>query len=215
MRFVNRSDAGRQLAHELGRRDEDDPLIEALPRGGVPVAAEVASLLGADLDVILVRKLGVPTQPELAMGAIGEAGVRVLNDDVIRRAGVSTDALARIEARERAEIDQRTRRYRGSTPPHPMQGRVVVIVDDGLATGATARAACEVARANGARYIVLAVPVAPEGWDRMLGDAADEYVGVHAPASFRGVGQFYRDFRQVPDDDVVRILAARRAAGAT
>ena len=161
MPFVDRRDAGRRLAERLMSLRGEDAVVLGLPRGGVPVAFEVARALGAPLDVILVRKLGVPFQPELAMGAIGEGGARVVNDEVLRRAGVTPSELAEVEHREQAELDRRARRYRGGRPPVGLTGRTAVVVDDGIATGSTARAACLVARAQGAARVVLAVPVAP------------------------------------------------------
>lgn len=209
--FTDRRDAGRQLADVVELQSQrvlsqGAPLVVGLPRGGVPVATEVARALDADLDVIVVRKLGVPSQPELAMGAIGEAGVRVLNDEIIAAAGVTPDELARVERAERAELDRRARRYRGDRRSLERRGRLVIIVDDGVATGATAAAACSVARAEGARHIVLAVPVAPPDWTRAMGTVADEYVAVHTPDPFFGVGQFYADFRPTTDAEVVEAL---------
>ena len=146
VRFRDRGEAGQALAAAVGRLRDRAPVVLALPRGGVPVAAEVARALDAPLDVIVVRKLGVPFQPELGMGAIGEEGVRVLNADVIRHARIGADDLARVEARERAEVERRARRYRGGRPMTSLLDRAVIIVDDGIATGGTARAAIEVAR---------------------------------------------------------------------
>lgn len=210
MRFRDRTEAGRLLAeataHLLGR----PVVVLGLPRGGVPVGLEVARALRAPFDVMIVRKLGVPYQPELAMGAIGEEGVRVLNDDIIRLAGVTAAEIDAVEARERAELGRRAVRFREGRPRHPLQGRTAVIVDDGIATGATARAACAVARLQGAAQVVLAVPVAPRDWIARMGDAADEYVSVHTPASFDAVGRFYDDFTQTTDEQVVDCL---RAAG--
>lgn len=217
MGFIDRRDGGRRLAERLvGLRDESDVLVVGLPRGGVPVAAEVAESLLAPLDVIIVRKLGVPFQPELAMGAIGEGGVRVINDDVVRMAHVSADELAAVERRERSELERRSRRFRQGRPRVPLAGKVVVIVDDGVATGSTARAACDVARAEGAARLVLAVPVAPPDWSIRLAGAADVFVAVENPADFRAVGHFYRDFTQTDDDRVVQLLdeAAARIATA-
>ena len=181
-------------------------MVLGLPRGGVPVALEVARALGAPLDVIVVRKLGVPFQPELGMGAIGEDGVRVINPEVVRLAGVSEKELAAVEVRERAELDRRAARYRGGRPRQPLDGRAVVVVDDGIATGSTAWAACQVARAQGAAQVVLAVPVAPPGWqDQAKGDA-DELVCVQTPEPFSAIGQFYADFSPTTDDEVVACL---------
>ncbi|MFB8079749.1 phosphoribosyltransferase family protein [Streptomyces sp. NPDC056013] len=212
MFFSDRTDAGRQLAARLGHLKGHDVVVLGLPRGGVPVAAEVADALDAPLDICLVRKLGVPQQPELAMGALGEGGVRVVNERVLHEAGVGARDLAAVEEREHAVLDQRARRYRGSRPSVPLEGRTVLVVDDGLATGATALAACRVVRARGAARIVLAVPVAPRGWTARLGGEADETVSVHAPEVFSAIGQFYRDFTQTPDAEVVACLDRIRAA---
>ncbi|MFE1907725.1 alpha/beta family hydrolase [Streptomyces gardneri] len=212
MEFSDRTDAGRQLAARLDHLKGQDVVVLGLPRGGVPVAAEVADALDAPLDICLVRKLGVPHQPELAMGALGEGGVRVLNDRVLRETGVGERDLAAVEEREHVELEQRTQRYRGSRPPVPLDGRTVVVVDDGLATGATALAACRVVRAKGAARIVLAVPVAPRGWTARLGGEADETVSVSEPDFFYAIGQFYRDFSQTADEEVLDCLARGRAA---
>src|SRR6266498_3992686 len=161
MPFRDRREAGRRLAERVSGLRDSSPLVLGLPRGGVPVAYEVAEALGAPLDVLIVRKLGVPYQPELGMGAVGEDGVRVLNPDVLRHAGVSESQLAEVEARERTEVEERAVRLRSGRPPIPLLGRTVIIVDDGLATGGTARAAIRVARERGAERVVLAVPVAP------------------------------------------------------
>jgi putative phosphoribosyl transferase len=214
-RFLNRADAGRRLAAHLTHLVRDDPIVLAVPRGGVPVATEVAEELGLPLDVIIVRKLGLPYQPELAMGAVGEDGVRVLDEDVIRMARVDRQELAGVERRERAEVEARSRRFRGSRISAPLTDRVVIIVDDGIATGSTMRAACEVARARGARRVVVAVPVAALESLEQLRQVADEVVCLASPAPFRSVGQWYTDFDQIPDDDVIRLLDAARAPGRT
>lgn len=204
--FADRRAAGAALAAELAHLATAEVIVLGLPRGGVPVAAEVARSLRAPLDVILVRKLGVPTQPELAMGALGEGGVRVLSDDVIRAAGVTEDDVAAVEARERTVLRERAERFRAGRSATSLTGRVAIVVDDGIATGATARAACEVARAAGAERVVLATPVAPPDWASRLAGCADDYVCVATPDRFGSVGQFYDDFTQTTDDDVVAIL---------
>ncbi|GAB2813452.1 phosphoribosyltransferase family protein [Streptomyces chlorus] len=206
MFFRDRRDAGRQLAARLGHLKGTEAVVLGLPRGGVPVAAEVAGALGAPLDVCLVRKLGVPFQPELGMGAIGEGGVRVINDAVVRTARITPDDLAQVEAREREVLESRARRYRAGREPVGTEGRTVLVVDDGVATGSTARAACRIARARGAARIVLAVPVAPHDWAARLGEDADELVCLHTPRDFYAVGQFYADFAQTDDDEVVACL---------
>lgn len=206
MLFADRTDAGRRLGAILQHLRHEPLVVLGLPRGGVPVAFEVAKALEAPLDVIVVRKLGVPFQPELAMGAVGEDGVRIINDEVVRMAGVSSEELAAVEARERAELERRARRFRGDRPRLPLGGRTALVIDDGIATGSTARAACQVARAQGAARVVLAVPVAPQGWtERMDGDA-DEFVCVSTPAPFFAIGQFYSDFSQTSDDEVLDCL---------
>ena len=204
--FRDRREAGRALARSLSSLAGEQPVVLALPRGGVPVAAEVARSLGAPLDVIVVRKLGVPFQPELGFGAIGEGGIRVLDHDLIRRVRLSEDDIADVEANERRELRRRIRLYRGGCPPTDIVGRTVVIVDDGLATGGTARAAVQVVRAMGARRIVLAVPVAPTDTVRDLESEADQVVCLMTPSPFFGVGQWYDDFRQTSDDEVADLL---------
>lgn len=175
------------------------------------MAFEVARALGAPLDVIVVRKLGVPFQPELGLGAVGEDGIRVINPEILRTARVTEEEMAAAEERERAEVLARARRFRPDRPPVDLAGRTVVVVDDGIATGGTARAACEVARARGAARVILAVPVgAPETIARLHEDA-DEVIGLEAPAAFWAIGAWYTDFTQVADEQVVELL--RRAAG--
>jgi putative phosphoribosyl transferase len=212
MIFADRDDAGRQLAALLGHLRDQPVVVLGLPRGGVPVAFQVARALGAPLDVIVVRKLGVPFQPELAMGAVGEGGVRVINRQIVDSARVSEDELAAVQRREQAAVEARAARYRTWWPRQPLDGRVAVVVDDGIATGSTARAACQVARANGATRVVLAVPVAPRGWEAGIGGDADELVCVSTPRGFFAIGQFYASFAQVSDDEVSACL--RRAAPA-
>jgi len=211
MRFRNRSDAGRRLANRLQFLSGEDVVVLGLPRGGVPVAAAVARALGAPLDVILVRKLGVPAQPELGLGAIGESGARVINQEVVRYAHVSEAQIAQVEAKERAELQRRAQRFRGDAPHVPLAGRTAMIVDDGIATGSTARAACQVARALGAAAVVLAVPVAPPSADRALRGDADEVICLEMPDRFLAIGEWYEDFAQTSDEEVVALLRAAHA----
>ncbi|KEF33734.1 phosphoribosyl transferase [Deinococcus sp. RL] len=212
--FQHRRDAGEQLAARLRERGPwPDSTVLALPRGGVPVGAEVARALGAPLDVFVVRKLGLPGYEEVAMGAVASGGVRVLNEDLLRRAGVSPNALAAAEARERAELARREQLYRGGRPPVPLAGRTAVVVDDGVATGATMRAGLEALRALGPARIVVAVPVAPPGTARALAALADELVCLLTPPDFMAVGQFYGDFTQTTDEEVRALLAGADAPG--
>lgn len=206
MVFADRREAGRRLAERLMFLGGEDAVVLGLPRGGVPVAFEVAQSLGLPLDVIVVRKLGVPFQPELAMGAVGEDGARVLNDEVVRMAGVDRRELAAVEERAGAEVERRARRFRRDRPRATLAGRVAVVVDDGIATGATARAACLVAKSQGATRVVLAVPVAPA---RSVAELAREVevVCLDTPADFWAVGQFYRNFAQISDEEVANLLA--------
>ncbi|MFN8035472.1 MAG: phosphoribosyltransferase family protein [Acidimicrobiia bacterium] len=209
--FRDRADAGRALAARLETLRDEHPIVLGLPRGGVPVAAEVAAALDAPLDVIIVRKLGVPSQPELGMGAIGEEGVRVLNERIVAQAGVSPRQLADVEAREHAEALRRAQAFRRGHPMIELRDRTVVIVDDGLATGGTARAAIAVARAHGAGRVVLAVPVAPPDTADALAKDADEVVALEMPGHFFAIGQWYRDFTQTRDDEVIALLDEARA----
>ena len=214
MPFADRSEAGRRLAEKLEWLRGEDAVVLGLPRGGVPVAAEVAVALALPLDVILVRKLGVPYQPELAMGAIGEGGVVVLNDGVIRDSHVSDFELEAVRVREEAELLRRSGLLRQGRPPVPLDGRVAVVVDDGMATGATARAACRVARAHGARRVILAVPVASPEAVKDLGRET-EVVCAEVAHRLWAIGQWYQDFSQVSDEEVVRLLAATSRTGHT
>jgi putative phosphoribosyl transferase len=216
MLFKDRSDAGRQLAatlsHYAGR---DDVLVLALPRGGVPVGYEVAEALGAPLDVFLVRKLGTPGHEELAMGAIASGGVRVLNDRVIRAIRPSEEVIARVEALERRELERREKEYRGGRPPLDVRGKTVILVDDGLATGSTMRAAVDALRRLDPAWVVVAVPVgAAETCDEFEGEA-DEAICAQEPEPFHAVGVWYDDFTQTTDDEVRELLdRAGRAYGA-
>ena len=206
MVFADRDDAGRRLAARLGHLRGEPVVVLGLPRGGVPVAFQVARALGAPLDVIVVRKLGVPFRPELGMGAVGEDGVRVINPEIVDLAGVSENVLAAVQAREQAEVDARAGWYRPRRPREPLGSRTAVVVDDGIATGSTARAACQIARVLGAARVVLAVPVAPPGWQARIGADADELVCVSTPRGFRAIGQFYARFPQVSDEEVIACL---------
>jgi putative phosphoribosyl transferase len=209
VRFADRRAAGRVLAGALEHLRAAEPVVLGLPRGGVPVAAEVARALGAPLDAVVVRKLGLPWQPELAMGAVGEGGVVVRNEAVIRRAGVSADDLARVLERESAEVERRALLLRSGRPRVAVVGRTVVVVDDGLATGATARAALQVLRAAGAGRRVLAVPVAPLEAVAELRPDADEVVAVLTPARFGSVSGAYDDFSPTAESEVVALLHAQ------
>lgn len=212
MRFRNRAEAGRRLAERLdGYRGRPDTLVLALPRGGVPVAVEVARALEAPLDVFLVRKLGLPGQEELAIGAIASGGIRFLNEDLVRTIGVPEDTIAAIAAREQVELERRERVYRGDRPAAKLAGRAVILVDDGLATGASMHAAVMAARQQGAARIVVAVPVAPPETCAEFRNVADDVVCVETPEPFRAVGLWYVDFDEVSDQEVRDLLASVEA----
>ncbi len=210
--YEDRREAGRSVGAVVAEADLTRPLVLGLPRGGIPVAAEVADAIQAPLDVIVVRKLGVPIQPELAMGAIGESGELVLNPDVIRAAHVSEQELRTVESHERLELDRRLGAIRSVHPREATAGRAVVIVDDGIATGATIRAAILVARADGAASVTVAVPVAPRDVVEQLRTEADRVICLESPEPFGAVGRWYRRFDSVTDADVIEILAAHRVA---
>lgn len=205
-RFTDRADAGRRLAALLLPHRLDDAVVLGVPRGGVPVAAEVALALSAPLDVLLVRKLGLPFHAEMAMGALGEGGVRVVNEEVARLAGVRPAELAAVETRERQELERRARDYRRHHARVALDGRTAVIVDDGIATGSTARAGIDVARAHGAARVVLATPVAPPSSLIELRPCADEIICLLMPVRFFAVGEWYEDFEPTSDDEVVALL---------
>src|SRR5674476_651990 len=212
--FADRVEAGRMLAEWLEHLRGQDVVVLGLPRGGVPVAFEVAQALNAPLDVIVVRKLGVPVQPELAMGAIGEGGARVLEAEVLRQTHVTEEQLRAVETRERGLLEARVARLRRGRERLNLDGRIAVIVDDGIATGSTARVACGVARHLGAAKVVLAVPVAPAETVRDLAEA-DEVVFVSVPRRFMAVGYHYRDFSPTSDEEGIVLLdvAAGRVRG--
>lgn len=209
MPFRNRADAGRRLAAALAAYKNEQPVVLALPRGGVPVAAEVAAALHAPLDLVLVRKLGVPAQPELAMGAVvdGSAPIIVRNEDVIRLTGVTDEEIQAVCAEELAEIERRRDRYLGKRARVEPDGRVVIVVDDGIATGATTRAALRALRLRAPKKLVLAVPVAPTETLAAMRDEADEVVCLEDYADFGAIGFFYSDFRQTSDTEVIAALA--------
>ncbi|MBM0239199.1 phosphoribosyltransferase [Micromonospora sp. ATA32] len=203
--YRDRAEAGRMLADRLaGLTGQPDVIVLGLVRGGVPVAKVVAERLGAPLDVLVVRKLGLPWAPEVAFGALGPGGVQVLNDEVAGR--LSPDDIAEVNRREQAELERRERLYRAGRPPLNLDGRTAVIVDDGLATGATARAAVAVARRLGARRVVVAVPVGSEQAFEMLAAEADEVVCPQRPPEFGAVSAYYEDFHEVSDDEVIDAL---------
>ena len=209
--FDDRVDAGRQLAQRLETFRGQDVVVLGLPRGGVPVAYEVAKALRAPLDVLLARKLGVPFQPELAFGAIGEGGeVRVINYSVVQDARLNRDDIDAAESEQRAELQRRSDRFRGGRGRISLTGRIALIVDDGVATGATAKAACQVARAQGASRVVLAVPIGPDDIVARFAGYADEIVCLATPAFFYAVGQGYRNFTQTSDDEVIALLDRAR-----
>lgn len=212
MIFRDRQDAGRRLAGALGAyAGRNDVIVLALPRGGVPVAFEVAQALGAPLDVFVVRKLGVPGMAELAMGAIASGGTRVLNREVVASFGISDETIERVARVELEELDRRERLYRGNRPPVDLQGRTVILIDDGLATGSTMRAAIEAVKQHGPARMIVAVPVAAPETARALRPEVDELMVLETPPGFFAVGAYYDRFDQVGDEEVRTLLA--RAGG--
>ena len=205
--FIDRRDAGRVLALRLPEyRGRDDVVVLALPRGGVPVAYEVASALGVPMDVFLVRKLGTPGHRELAMGAIASGGVRVLNEDVVQWYGISDSAIERIAREEHEELQRRERAYRGTRPAPDLTGRIVILIDDGLATGSTMRAAAKAVRTHRPARVVIAVPVGAPQTCAELAAVADEVICARMPEPFSAVGQWYLNFDQTDDDEVREFL---------
>jgi len=204
--FADRVDAGRSLAPLLTYLRDTDPIVLGLPRGGVPVAAEVSGMLGAPLDIVLVRKLGVPGHREYAFGAVGEGDVRVIDPHAARIFDITEEQAREVEVAERTTLERQARRFRGLGEPIDPLNRTVVIVDDGIATGATAMAACRVAHARGAWRVVVAVPVAPPGWEQKFTAVADDTIAFATPQPFLAVGQWYHDFRQTTDAEVSALL---------
>ncbi|MFP3895996.1 MAG: phosphoribosyltransferase [Anaerolineales bacterium] len=205
--FADRTAAGQQLAEELAKyTDQEDVIVLGLPRGGVPVAFEVAKALKAPLDVFVVRKLGVPGNPELAMGAIASGDVRVMNEDVVRRLGISEEDIERVAIREREELERREEAYRGARPGIDVEDKTVILVDDGLATGATMRAAVNALRESDPKRIIVAVPTAPAETCAEFENIADEIICLATPRPFFGVGGSYRDFSQTSNEQVRALL---------
>jgi putative phosphoribosyl transferase len=208
--FEDRVDAGRQLAERLAPYAEERPVVFALPRGGVPVGAEVSRSLGAPLEVIVSRKLGAPGQPEFGIGAVAPSGVRVLNERAVRALGIEEDYLEMISARELAEAERRLKLFRGDRPYPDLERRTAILVDDGLATGVTARAALLALRRMNPRRLVLAVPVCALQTAELLRSEADDLICLLAPANLEAVGLWYRNFEQTSDEEVVRLLEEGR-----
>jgi putative phosphoribosyl transferase len=205
--YRDRRHAGQELAEHLDDlKGRNDVVVLALPRGGVPVAFEVARALGAPLDVFLVRKLGVPGHAEFAMGAVAPGGVRVLSDDVVMMLGISASEIEAVTAAERKELDRRERLYRAGRKAVELRNRVAILIDDGLATGSTMKAAVQALRAYGPARVVVAVPVGSPETCREFADIADEIVCARSPHPFRAVGQWYQDFSQTTDDEVQELL---------
>ena len=208
--FEDRRDAGRKLAGRLARYREGRPVVFALPRGGVPVGYEVSRALGAPLDVFVSRKLGAPGQPEFGIGAVAPGGVRVLNEYAVRQLGIPHDYLESVTAREVSEVERRLRYFRGGRPEQDVEGRTAILVDDGLATGVTARAAVEALRRRRPARIVLAVPVCAAQTAELFGDEVDELVCLESPSDLGAIGFWYRNFEQTPDEEVVELLERAR-----
>ena len=211
--FEDREDAGRRLAERLARYRDERPVVFALPRGGVPVGYEISRSLGAPLDVFVARKLGAPGQPEFGIGAVAPGGVRVLNGNVVERLGIPAGYLEAVTRKETAEVERRLRHFRGDRPEPEVRGRTVILVDDGLATGVTARAAVEALRRLGPRRLVLAAPVCAAQTAERLGPEVDELVCLAAPPDLGAIGFWYRDFEQTSDEEVIGLLERARREG--
>ena len=214
--FEDRRDAGRRLAAKLSRFRDERPVVFALPRGGVPVGYEISRTLDAPLDVFVSRKLGAPDQPEFGIGAVAVGGVRILNRDVIRRLGIPDDYVERVTVRELAEVNRRLRYFRGDRPEPQVGGRTAILVDDGLATGVTARAAVAALRRRRPRRLILAAPVCAAQTAKIFLPEVDELICLKTPSDLGAIGFWYRDFEQTPDAEVVQLLEkARSERGAT
>lgn len=211
--YADRTEAGRQLAQIIADKNYEDPIVLALPRGGVPIAFEVAQAIDAPMDLVLVRKIGTPGQPELALGAVvdGQTPQCVVNEDIKKRAHISDAELERAKQRQIEEIDRRRALYLGGRDRLSVAGKSAIVIDDGIATGATARVALRALRKAGPAKLVLAIPVAPVETLKSLGDEVDELVCLQTPDPFYAVGYFYRDFDPVSDQDVASLLADNRA----
>ncbi len=215
MTFRDRDDAGRQLAEKLSwLQGEEDVVVLALPRGGVPVGTAVADALEAPLDVFVVRKLGTPGQPELALGAVASGGARVLNQRIVDAVGLQPDRIDEITQREMDKLRRQEEQFRGNRPAPSIKGKTVVLIDDGLATGATMHAACQAVRQLEPRQIIVAVPTAPPDAVERLRPEADHVISIITPSDFAGVGAWYQDFSQVSDSEVRRMLQERKSADA-
>ncbi len=208
--FEDREDAGRKLAERLSRYRDERPVVFALPRGGVPVGYEISRSLGVPLEVLVARKLGAPGQPEFGIGAVAPDGVRVLNEEVVRRIGIPDEYIERITERETAEVERRLKHFRGDRPEPDVRGRTTILVDDGLATGVTARAAIEALRRRQPRRLVLAAPVCAAQTAELLAPEVDELVCLEAPPDLGAIGFWYRDFAQTPDEEVIELLERAR-----
>src|SRR5215211_1690705 len=210
--FRDREDAGQRLAEKLAGYRDEDPVVLALPRGGVPVGYEISRSLGAPLDVFVARKLGAPGQPEFGIGAVAKGGVRVLNEDAVEALGITEEYIERAAEEQTAEIERRLRLLRGEGRPEPeVRGRTAILVDDGLATGVTARAAVEALRLRGPRRLVLAAPVCAAQTAELLRPGVDELVCLESPTDLGAIGFWYRDFQQTTDEEVVELLERARS----
>jgi putative phosphoribosyl transferase len=211
--YRDRREAGRELARRLKKyAGRNDVVVLALPRGGVPVAFDVADALGAPLDIFLVRKLGTPGHRELAMGAIASGGIRVLNDDVVRWLGISPEQIEAVADQEQRELERRQQAYLAGREPQPLEGRIVILVDDGLATGSTMRAAAQAVRQRNPAQVVVAAPVGAPDTCREMAAVADEVVCARTPEPFSAVGQWYLDFDQTTDEEVMDLMHEHASA---